>query len=218
MGLLAWSAACFPVLLVRSLSRQLVALFASPLGVFVLAALDSSLLFSFPFGIDAVVIIVAARLREAWLVPVLAAAGSVTGAALTFWVGVKIGEQGLERYVPPKRLERIRKRIKESGAVALASLSLIPPPFPFTPFVLAAGALEVRTATFFATLAVCRILRFGIEAVLAIKYGRRILRWLDSSFFQDVVAACIALTVILTIVSIARVVRSTKPLRNDVTA
>jgi membrane protein YqaA with SNARE-associated domain len=203
---------------VRSLSRRLVALFASPLGVFVLAALDSSLFFSLPFGIDAVVIIVAARLSEAWLVPLLAAAGSVTGAALTFWMGVKIGERGLERYVPPKRLAKIRKRIKESGAVALASLSLIPPPFPFTPFVLVAGALEVRRTTFFTMLALCRMIRFGIEAALAVRYGRRILRWLDSPLFQDVVAGCIVLTVVLTILSIVRVTRSTNPAHGDATA
>ena len=202
----------------RSLSRRLVVLFASPLGLFVLAALDSSLFFSLPFGIDAVVIIVAARLPAAWLVPLLAAAGSVTGAALTFWTGIKIGEQGLERYVQPKRLEKIRKRIKESGAVALASLSLLPPPFPFTPFVLAAGALEVRRATFFTTLALCRLVRFGIEAALAVRYGRRILRWLDSPLFQDVVAGCIVLTVVLTILSIARVTRATNPARRDATA
>ena len=78
----------------RSFSRRLVVLFASPLGVFVLAALDSSVFFSLPFGIDAVVVIVAARRPGAWIVPLLAAAGSVTGAALTFWIGIKIGEQG----------------------------------------------------------------------------------------------------------------------------
>jgi membrane protein YqaA with SNARE-associated domain len=178
--------------------------------VFVLAALDSSLFFSLPFGIDAVVIIVAARRQSAWMVPLLAAAGSVVGAALTFWMGVKIGEQGLDRYVPVKRLEAIRRRINERGAIALASLSLIPPPFPFTPFVLAAGALNVRTATFFTSFAVCRIIRFGIEAALAVRYGRRILRWLDSAWFQDFVAVCIALAVVLTILSIVKMVRSSR--------
>jgi len=196
---------------VRSLSRRFVILFASPLGVFVLAALDATLFFSLPFGIDAVVIILSARLRGmAWLVPLLATAGSATGAALTFWMGVKIGDAGLERYVPPKRLEKIRARIRASGAIALAALSIIPPPFPFTPFVLAAGALGVETATFFTTLSLCRILRFGIEAVLAIWYGRRILQWLDSQLFQDIVTVCIALAVILTTASIIRIVRSTR--------
>jgi membrane protein YqaA with SNARE-associated domain len=143
---------------VRSLSRRLVALFASPLGVFVLAALDGTLFFSLPFGIDAVVIILSARLHgRAWLVPLLATAGSLTGAALTFWMGVKIGDAGLERYVP----------------------------------------------------------RFGIEAVLTVWYGRRISLWLDSQLFQNIVAGCIGLAVILTTLSIVRVIRSTKRSRRS---
>jgi membrane protein YqaA with SNARE-associated domain len=73
----------------RSLSRRLVGIFGSPLGLFVLAALDGTVFFSLPFGVDAVVIILTARLRDtASIVPVLATAGSATGAALTFWMGV----------------------------------------------------------------------------------------------------------------------------------
>jgi membrane protein YqaA with SNARE-associated domain len=113
----------------------------------------------------------------------LATLGSVAGAALTFWMGVKIGEQGLDRYVPPKRLKSIRHRIRESGAIALAVLVLIPPPFPFTLFVLAAGALKVKVKTFFATVTVFRLVRFGLEAVLAVIFGRRVIAWLDSDVF-----------------------------------
>ncbi len=146
----------------RSFSIWLVAFFTSPAGIIVLAALDSTLFFSLPFGIDAAVIILAAQLRTfAWIVPLLATAGSVVGAWLTFWMGMKIGDKELERYVAPKRLQRIRAKIQTRGAVALAVLDLIPPPFPFTPFVLAAGALEVKTSTFFVTLTLCRLLRFG---------------------------------------------------------
>ena len=88
----------------RSLSHWIIALFASPFGVVVLAALDSTLFFSLPFGIDAAVIILAAQLHDAWwIAPILATAGSVAGAALTFWMGVKVGEQGLERWVAPRR-------------------------------------------------------------------------------------------------------------------
>jgi membrane protein YqaA with SNARE-associated domain len=158
----------------RAFSHWIVALCASPAGVIVLAALDSTLFFSLPFGIDAAVILLSARLRGTWwIVPLIATAGSVAGAALTFWMGVKIGEQGLERWISQKRLNRIRARVRDRGSVALAVLDLIPPPFPFTPFVLAAGALDVKGRTFFVTLAVCRILRFGLEAALALAYGRR---------------------------------------------
>lgn len=53
-------------------------------GVAVLAALDSSLVFFMPFGVDALVIYLAAR-DEAlfWLYPLLATAGSLAGAAVT---------------------------------------------------------------------------------------------------------------------------------------
>jgi membrane protein YqaA with SNARE-associated domain len=35
------------------------------------------------------------------MIPLLATAGSVAGAALTFWMGSVIGDAGLERYAPP---------------------------------------------------------------------------------------------------------------------
>jgi len=196
----------------RSFTQWILALFASPLGVFVLAALDSTLFFSLPFGIDAAVIILAARFTDYWwLVPLLATSGSLLGAALTFWTGVKIGEQGLDRWVAPGRLKRIRDKVRKSGAIALAVLDLIPPPFPFTPFVLAAGALEVKPRTFFVTLALCRVFRFGVEAALAQIYGRRILSWLDSDVFHGIVLFFIAIAVVLTVLSIVRIVQSTRP-------
>jgi membrane protein YqaA with SNARE-associated domain len=196
----------------RGFSHWILSLFASPIGVVVLAFLDSTLFFSLPFGIDAAVIVLAARLRDRWwVVPLLATLGSVAGAALTFWMGVKIGENGLDRYVRPKRLKRIRARVRNSGAIALALLDLIPPPFPFTPFVLAAGALQVEARLFFVTLAIARLIRFGLEAALALVYGRRIIVWLNSDRFQDVVLVFMFLAVVLTAMSIVRVVRSTRP-------
>jgi len=195
----------------RSLSKWFITLCATPAGVVILAALDSTLFFSLPFGIDAAVIILAARLNGLWwTVPLLASLGSVGGAALTFWMGAKIGEKGLDRYVPPRRLKRIRSRIRNSGAIALAVLDLIPPPFPFTPFVLAAGALEVKTSTFFITLTICRILRFGLEAALAATYGDGVLAWLESDLFQDIVSFFIVAAVLLTAISIVKLIRSTR--------
>jgi membrane protein YqaA with SNARE-associated domain len=195
----------------RAFSKWIVLLFASPGGVFVLAALDSTLFFSLPLGIDAAVILLAARWRELWwIVPLIATAGSVAGAFLTFWMGIKIGEQGLERWIAPKRLARVRDRVREKGAIALAVLDLIPPPFPFTPFVLAAGALEVKSRIFFGTLVACRLLRFGMEAVLAQKYGQSILSWLDSDLFHNIVSVFMLLAVALTVLSLIQVVRSTR--------
>lgn len=193
----------------RSLSRTILTLFASPAGVFVLAALDSTLFFSWPFGIDAVVILLAARMHSAaWIVPLLATAGSLTGAALTFWMGIKIGDKGLARYISPRRLERVRSRVRNSGAIALGVLDLVPPPFPFTPFVLAAGALDVHWRLFFGTLLIARLIRFGGEAALAVVYGRSILRWLESDIVQNIVLVCIVLAIGLTAWSLISLFRS----------
>src|SRR5437870_11300608 len=142
----------------HSFTRCLIAASASPLGIVVLAAADSTLFFSLPFGIDAAVMILAARRSMfTFIVPLLATIGGAAGAALTFWMGRAIGENGLDRYVSPKKLERVRKKIATTGAIGLAILDLVPPPFPFTAFVLAAGALEVRASTFFVTLALTRV-------------------------------------------------------------
>ena len=46
------------------------------------------MLFFLPFGVDAVVIYLAARDRDLfWIYPLLATAGSLVGAALTYWIG-----------------------------------------------------------------------------------------------------------------------------------
>jgi len=204
----------------RSFSKSIVLLCTSPVGVFVLAALDSTIFFSLPLGIDAAVVLLSARTTRTWwwLVPLIAVSGSIAGAALTFWTGIKIGEAGLNRYIPSARLDRLRRRIRHSGAVALAVLDLIPPPFPFTAVVLAAGALDVKGSTFFITLAICRLFRFGVEAALAQKYGRRVLVLMDSNVFHDVAVLLIGLTAILTVVSIVPLVRSRRSTGRRATA
>jgi membrane protein YqaA with SNARE-associated domain len=193
----------------RSVSRWILTTFASPIGIFLLAALDSTVFFSIPFGIDTAVIVLAARSETlAWTVPCVATAGSLVGGALTFWMGHKIGEAGLERYVAADRIERARRRVKDRGAIAVAILSLIPPPFPFSPFMLAAGALGLRALTFFVAFALSRMFRFGVEALLAVWYGQTIVRWIESDVMQQVVLGMVVLAVLLTTLSIVRLVRS----------
>ena len=194
------------------------AFFLSWWGTLLLAALDSSMLFFLPFGVDAVVIYLAARSRGLfWLYPILAATGSVAGAAMTFWIGEKAGEHGLERLVSAKRLERMRCKVRDSGAIAMALPALLPPPFPLTPFILTCGALAVDRTRFFLTFGAMRLLRFGIEATLARRYGRGILRVLQSDAFQFVVLAFIVVALVGTTVSAALLWRGTRARRPSTT-
>jgi membrane protein YqaA with SNARE-associated domain len=173
---------------VSSFGRVLTGLFLSSNGLIALAAAESTVFFWFPFGVDAAVILLVARNEErAWLYPLLATMGSVAGTALTFWMGRKIGEAGLERYVPKQRLKSMTARIKNKGAVALAALGIVPPPFPFTALVLVSGALKVKLLPFLSTLTAVRLFRFGAEALLAARFGTLVVRWLNSNVVEYIV-------------------------------
>lgn len=184
--------------------------FTSPLGIMVLSALDSTIFFSLPFGIDGAVIVFAARSENAaWVVPALATIGSTAGALLTYWMGAKVGEKGIDKLLSPRRLNQLRTRARTGGAVAIALLDLLPPPFPFSVFMLAAGALKVRPSVLFAILTAGRIVRFGVEAWLTARYGRPLLlRWFDSRMFHDLIGVCFVLAIVLSAVSIFRLVRT----------
>jgi membrane protein YqaA with SNARE-associated domain len=195
---------------VRAFFFSVLGYFLTPGGVVLMGALDASMVFFLPLGIDFVVIIMAARRPDLfWLYALLAAVGSVMGAAMTFWIGRQAGEHGLTRFVSPRRLERVRTRV-DRGAFVVASLAIIPPPFPFTPFVLASGALGMNAWGFLSALAGVRVFRFGIEAALASRYGSQILRWMKTPFFETVVGVLIALAVIGTIVSAIALVKASR--------
>jgi membrane protein YqaA with SNARE-associated domain len=187
---------------VRSLSQFAFGIFLSTGGLFILAALDSTIFFFFPFGIDAAVIVLTVRHHGfAWAYPILATAGSVAGTIVTFWMGRKIGEAGLERYVPKRRLESIIRSVRKKGATTLALFAVVPPPFPFTAVVLAAGALAVDPLRFLGVAAGVRLVRFAAEAMLASYYGRSVLRWMNSDIVQDVVTGIIVLAVVGSVIS-----------------
>lgn len=171
-------------------------------GAFLLGALDSSLVFFLPLGIDTLVVYLAARHEDLfWVYPLLATAGSMTGAALTFWVGRKAGDAGLERLVARRRLERLRCSVRDRGAVAFALPALMPPPFPLTPFILTCGALDVDARRFLLTFGAIRLVRFFAEALLARTYGAGVLRVMESDGFRMVIVGLIALAVIGTAAS-----------------
>lgn len=193
----------------RSLLNSLLGYFLTPGGLLLMGALDASVVFFLPLGIDFVVIILTARKPELfWLYALLATVGSVIGAAFTFWLGRKVGGHGLKRLVKPSTLRRIEQRISHRGAISVAALGIIPPPFPFTGFVLTSGACGVNPWTFLTTLGGVRLLRFLAEAGLAARYGGRLLTWMQSPVFTAVVVVLAGLAIIGTLVSGVAVFRS----------
>lgn len=180
----------------RAFFQTLLGFFLSPGGLVVMSALDTTLVFFLPLGIDLAVVIVTARNPDRfWLYAGLATLGSVLGALLTFWVGRQIGEHGLTKVMSEKQLERVKDRVSGKAAVGVALLGIIPPPFPFKLFILASGALGARAWTFVTTLAGVRFARFLAEAGLSALYGNRILEWMDSTTFDVIIGALIVLAI-----------------------
>jgi membrane protein YqaA with SNARE-associated domain len=192
---------------VHAITSALFHAFLSPIGIVALGAIDSSILFAAPFALDFAVIAMTARHRETfWLFPLLAAIGSMAGATVTFWVGRRIGEEGLERFVPRQRLDRVLQRGRSARIVALSLLALAPPPFPFTAVILAGGAIKLDAARFLVAVAGVKCLRYGAEAVLALLYGSHIVTWIESDLAQAIGGAMALLVIGGAIWSVGRLI------------
>jgi membrane protein YqaA with SNARE-associated domain len=179
-------------------------------GAFFLSALDSSVLFVVPLANDALIVYLAARDREHfWLFPLTMTAGSLAGAAVTYWIGHKAGDAGLSRFIAARRLEQLRARVKKVGAATLAAGAIVPPPFPLTPLVLTSGALDVDRKRFFGVFGAMRLLRFSVEALLAHRYGERVLNILQSDAAKTTVMVVIVMMIAATAVSAVTLWRRT---------
>jgi membrane protein YqaA with SNARE-associated domain len=165
-------------------------------GVFLLGILDGSLLFV-PLGIDLLVVGLAVRHHERWpYYAVMAALGSTIGCFTTDWIGRKGGEEGLAKWVSKRRLKFFQKRVQASSGAALAVASAAPPGFPFSPVVLIAAALKYPRAKLLGIVAVCRFVRFSVEGLLAVRFGTRLLKVVDSPIFEGAIVAVIVASIV----------------------
>ena len=159
---------------------------AGGVGLLIIGILDSSFLFV-PWGNDLLVIALTARHPEVGLMlyyAVMSTAGSVLGCLLIDVIMRPLGEGGLDKYLSQRTVNRVQQKIGENAGKALAVSSLIPPPFPFTAFVMAASALQSPRRKFVVIIAASRLLRFTALGLLAIRFGERILRWSKNPYVQ----------------------------------
>ena len=175
-------------------------------GLFLMSALDSSFLV-LPFGNDLLLIALVSRNRESliWIVYVIVSAlGSVVGVLFVDLVMRKAGEAGLERFVSRKRIDKLKAKLENKGGVTVFIATLIPPPFPFTPVVMTASALQSPRGKLLIAVFVGRLVRFGIEAVLALYFGRQLIAFIDSDVVTYIVYALIGIAIILSTLSLMR--------------
>jgi len=175
-------------------------------GLFLMSALDSSFLV-LPFGNDLLLIALVSSNRESlmWIAYVLvSAAGSVLGVFVIDLLMRKAGEKGLERFVKPKKLERLKQKLENKLGITVFVATVAPPPFPFTPVIMTASALQCSRKKLFGIVFVGRIIRFTVEAILALYFGRRLITYLNSDVVSYVVYGLIALAIVLSSLSLIR--------------
>jgi membrane protein YqaA with SNARE-associated domain len=164
-------------------------------GLLLLGILDSSFLFM-PLGNDLLVVALTAAHRQRMLYyVVMATVGSVVGVAITHWASAKGGQKGIEGEKKSRRVAYIERKVHEHGAIAIATAAIMPPPFPFTPFIIVAAALQYPRKKMLLIVAGCRAARFAIEGSLALIYGRRIIQLAQSPAVQIFIVILVAISI-----------------------
>ena len=150
-------------------------------GLFAASVLDSSFV-PFPSGVDLWFISLSALYPSRMPFYVLVtAAGSVLGCSVLYFLGRK-GEEALwERKHKDGTASRVRQWVEKYGSLSLFVAALLPPPTPFKLFVLTAGLLKLRYGKFVLALLLGRLLRYFLEGLLAVRYGRQVWEWLVRS-------------------------------------
>lgn len=140
------------------------------LGVFLLAALDSSVLPTLG-AVDALTIILSARHPELWLYYAMcSSAGSVSGASVAY----RLSGTLLHRRITGAVFDRVTLFLKHFGSLSLSLAAFLPPPFPTSAFVVAAGATRYRFSEFLLAFGTGRVCRFILLGYLASVFGRRL--------------------------------------------
>lgn len=178
-------------------------------GLVLLGIADNSVI-PLTGSMDVLTIWLAARHREPWpYYAFMATLGAVLGGYITYAVARKGGKEAMERRLSKRKAKQVSKAFERWGFFAVAIPALMPPPFPFVPFLLAAGAMQYSPKKFLGALTLGRGVRYSIAAGLGFLYGSHILRFFNQ-YYKPAMAILIGLAVIGAIVSVVQYIRMKK--------
>lgn len=153
---------------------------AAPAMVLI-GALDSSLL-SLPEINDYLVVGRCYKYPSAaFYFPLFAALGSVLGCLLLYTIMRRGGQALLRKRFKPESIKRVERAYERFGVFAIAIPAILPPPLPFKIFVATAGTLEYPRWKFLLTVMIARSVRYYVEGILAVYYGRRVLLFMKDN-------------------------------------
>lgn len=178
-------------------------------GLVLLGVADNSVI-PLTGSMDVLTIWLAARHLHPWpYYAAMATLGAVIGGYITYALARKGGKETMERKLSKRRAKKVSLTFERWGFGAVAIPALLPPPFPFVPFLVAAGAMQYSKAKFLGALALGRAVRYSIAAFLGFHYGVHILRFF-SQYYKPAMAILIGLAVIGAIMTIVQYLRMKK--------
>jgi len=154
------------------------------LGLVLLGVADNAPFISAPPGSMDVAVILLCMHRPRWwaLYALLATVGEVLGGYITYRVAEKGGQQMLEKKLGKSRADKLYKLYEKQGFMTVFAGAILPPPFPFTSILMAAGVMQYPRKKFVSALSMGRSVRFFGEAWLGRIYGRQMIDFFSRNY------------------------------------
>ncbi len=166
-------------------------------GLLLLGIADNLPIGSSPAGsVDIFLIVLSAHQPHWWAYyALMATLGEVLGGYLTYQLSEKNGRQTFEKKIRKDRAEKLYSAFEKRGFITVFAGAIFPPPFPFTPVLMAAGVMQYPRKKLLSTLAAGRAVRFFAEAYLGRIYAQRMINFF-SRYYHPMLHVLIALAII----------------------
>ena len=188
-------------------------------GLVFISTIDSSFVpLPIPGVTDILIILYAANHTNLILLVLLATIGSALGGFLSHWAAQAGGMAFLEKHVPKRYLNPIRRWVETHSILSVALPAILPPPVPLAPFVLVAGAIKMNRRKFMTAFTLSRFARHAIAAWIGFRYGRAFLHlWNQFSERWAVTILIIfwSVTILFTAIGIWKLVQTSRQLKGQ---
>ena len=146
-------------------------------GLFFVSIVDSSFVpLPIPGITDIMLVVLAAQHSNIFLLIGVTTIGSALGGLFSHKVGQAGGMAFLEKHISPRIFHRVCDWMERHAILSVALPAVLPPPMPLSPFVLAAGALQMSRRKFMISFTVSRFLRHCAAVAIGVYFGPHVLR------------------------------------------
>lgn len=153
-------------------------------GLVLLGFADNAPFFSAPpCSVELFVILLCGGHPQSWARYALTASiGEIVGGYVTYRLARAGSRKALEKKIGEAATGKLCGRFEKSAFITVFAGAILPPPFPFTPVLMAAGIMQCPGKTFLCALPAGRGLRYFALAWLSRSYGRQLIAFVSRNY------------------------------------